>query len=125
MYFKNRLIPKYADDYPYSFIWEGDKNGNLAFGKREYRRVRNLRDLLKSQISHYKTWDGRAIAESLVQLFLIKDDKKYFDRANTAVMLLQLMLISALGKGKKGLKNITPSEALLLTVKHSLRAATI
>ena len=115
MYFKNRLIPKYADDYPYSFIWEGDKNGNLAFGKREYRRVRNLRDLLKSQISHYKTWDGRAIAESLVQLFLIKDDKKYFDRANTAVMLLQLMLISALGKGKKGLKNITPSEALLLT----------
>ena len=25
VYFKNRLTPRYADDYPYSFIWDGDK----------------------------------------------------------------------------------------------------
>lgn len=116
MYFKNRLIPKYADDYPYSFIWEGDRNGNLAFGRKRYKRVKNLRDLIRSQVSHYKTWDGRAIAESLVQLFLIKDDKKHFDRANTAVMLLQLLLCASLGTGKPaGLKDISPKKALLLT----------
>lgn len=98
MYLKNRMMPKYADDYPYSFIWEGDEHGNLAYGNHRYERVRNLRDLIKSQISHYKTWDGRAIAESLVQIFLIPDDKKVFDRANTVVMLSQLAICSALAK---------------------------
>lgn len=116
MYVKNRLIPKYADDYPYSYIWEGDKHGNLAFGDHEFKRVRNLKDLVKSQVSHYMTWDGRALAESLVQIFLMPDDKKHFDRANTAVMLLQLMISAAIGAGKPvRLKDISPGKAIMLT----------
>lgn len=98
MYLKNRLIPKFADDYPYSFVWEGDEHGNLAFGNHRYERIKNLKDLVRSQISHYKTWDGRAVAETLVQLFLMRDDKKHFDRANTAVILSQLAICAALGK---------------------------
>lgn len=115
IYYKNRIIHKYADDYPYSFVWEGDQNGNLAFGDHKYKRVRTAGDLLKSQASHYMTWDGRSIAETLVQLFLMSDDKKYYDRANTAVLLTQLMFIAALGKGRSsGFKNITPAKAFIL-----------
>lgn len=101
MYLKNRLMPKYADDYPYSFIWEGEEHGNLCMGNHQYRRVRNVPDLLKSQISHYKTWDGRTIAESLVQLFLMPDRKKTFDAANTAVMLSQLLICAQLGRSSR------------------------
>lgn len=117
MYVKNRLVPKYADDYPYSFVWDGKHNGNLAFGDQTYTRVRGAKDLIKSQVSHYMTWDGRTIAESLVQLYLIPDDKKHFDRANTAVLLLQLYLCASLGLGRPArLKDITPEKALLLTM---------
>ena len=38
MYFKSRLTPLYADDYPYSFIWDGENNGNLAYGNQKYKR---------------------------------------------------------------------------------------
>ena len=115
MYLKNRLLPKYADDYPYSFIWDGKHHGNLTFGKKDYKRVRNIRDLVRSQISHYRTWDGRTIAESLAQIFLISDDKKYFDRANTAVMLAQLALCGKLGKGRKYTSILTIPTAVTLT----------
>lgn len=115
MYFKGRLLPKYADDYPYSFIWDGKHHGNLTFGKKDYKRVRNFKDLVKSQISHYRTWDGRTIAESLVQIFLMSDDKKHFDRANTAAMLAQLAICGKLGKGRKYTSILTIPTALTLT----------
>ena len=116
MYYKNRLIPKYADDYPYSFVWDGKNNGNLAFGKQKYERVKSAGDLVRSQWSHYLTWDGRTVADSLVQAFLIPDDKKYFDRANTAVMLTQLYLCASIAKGRPvRLRDISPYNALLLT----------
>ena len=44
MYLKNRMIPKYADDYAFSFVWDGKHHGNLAYGDLEYKRVRILRD---------------------------------------------------------------------------------
>ena len=47
VYFKNRLTPRYADDYPYSFIWGGDNNGNLLYGNQKYRRVKSFKDLLR------------------------------------------------------------------------------
>ena len=71
---------------------------------------------MRSQISHYKTWGGRSVAHSLVQLFLTFDDKKYFDRANTLVILSQLLLCASLGSGKiTHPKSISPEKALLLT----------
>ncbi len=116
MYLKNRILPMYADDYPYAFIWDGKNNGNLAFGNQKYQKVRNMKNLIESQISHYKTWDGRTLAESLVQMSLIPEDKIYFDRLNTLMILLQLWLSASVAKGKpvNPLK-ISPKEALLLT----------
>ena len=31
VYLVNRLCPKLADDYAFSFIWDGKSNGNLAY----------------------------------------------------------------------------------------------
>ena len=116
MYLKNRLLPMYADDYPYAFIWDGENNGNLAFGNQKYIKVKNLKNLIQSQISHYKTWDGRTLAESLVQISLIPEDKKYFDRLNTLMLLLQPWLSASIAKGKPvNPLSLSPKEALLLT----------
>ena len=41
MYVKSRIIPKYADDYPYSFMWD-ERYGNLTMADQKYERVRNL-----------------------------------------------------------------------------------
>ena len=52
-YLRNRLIPMFADDYAFSFIWDGKHHGNLAFGKQRYYRVKKSKDLIRSQVSHY------------------------------------------------------------------------
>lgn len=115
MYLKGRIVPKYADDYPYSFKWD-PRYGNLTRGVRRYQRVKSLKDLLRSQAAHYKNWDGRVLADFLVQLNLMKDDKRYFDAINTAVILGQLLLCGSLGRGKRtGLKDMSFREVLLLT----------
>ena len=117
-YLVNRLVPKLADDYAFSFIWDGKSNGNLAYGKHRYRRVRTGKDLLKSQLSHYKTWSGRTVAETLNQLILMKDDKLLYDRLNTGVILLQLLLCIWIGRGKVSLKRISPLLAFMLTAGY-------
>ena len=116
MYVKSRIIPKYADDYAYSFKWN-EEYGNLVEGEQEYERVKTLKDLVQSQIAHYKTWDGRVLADFVVQLVLMSDDKKPFDRANTLVMLSQLLVCAAMGKGtvKELTKKLTVSDTALLT----------
>jgi len=115
MYLKGRILPKYADDYPYSFKWDPDY-GNLTQADQKLERVRTLRDLVESQIAHYKTWDGRALVDSVVQLVLMEDDKKPFDVANTLVMLAQLMVCAGMARGKMvGLKDLSLGDSLLLT----------
>ena len=115
VYFKGRLMPKYADDYPYSFKWH-PRYGNLTDPKRKYRRVKNCKDLIESQIAHYNNWDGRVPADFMVQLNLIKDDKKTFDAVNTLVILGQLLICGSLGKGRRaGLGRLSLREILLLT----------
>lgn len=115
MYLKGRILPKYADDYPYSFQWD-PQYGNLTRAGQTLERVRTLKDLIESQIAHYKTWDGRVLADFVVQLVLMKDDKKTFDRINTLVMLAQLLVCGSLAKGKTALlKDLSLREVLLLT----------
>lgn len=115
MYVKSRIIPKYADDYPYSFMWD-ERYGNLTMADQKYERVRNLKDLVQSQVAHYKTWDGRVIADFFVQLFLMSDDKKPFDIVNTIMMFAQLLVCGAIGKGRfKGIKDFSVQDIILLT----------
>jgi len=109
MYVRNRLIPRYADDYPFSFIWDGKHHGNLAFGNQRYKRVRNAKDLVRSQVSHYITWSGRTVGESLNQLFLMPKDKLLFDLANTGVILSQILLSDWIGSRRIRIKSIPAS----------------
>lgn len=114
MYVKNRMIPKYADDYSFSFIWDGKHHGNLAYGKQVYKRVRSLRGLVRSQISHFFSWSGRTVAETLNQLVLMKDDKKLYDMINTGAILTQLLICAKAAAGKKrGIPLSAPVAALL------------
>lgn len=47
----------YADDYAYSFIWDGKHRGNLIIpADQPLKRVKSLRDVVISQWSHYMTW---------------------------------------------------------------------
>ena len=115
MYVKGRILPKYADDYPYSYKWD-PRYGNLTEADQKLERVRTLKDLLESQVAHYKNWDGRVLVDFVVQLVLMKDDKKTFDVVNTLVMLAQLLVCGSIAKGKRaGLKDLSLREVLLLT----------
>ncbi|MBO5574268.1 MAG: hypothetical protein J5947_08505 [Clostridium sp.] len=118
MFLSSRMIPKIADDYPFSFVWDGDTHGNLAFGDHVYRRVRTAGDLVRSQVSHYMTWSGRTIAETLNQLVLMKDDKLVYDSVNTGVILTQLLTCLWAGRGKVTLKDIPTSLAAMLSAGY-------
>ena len=118
IYISNRMIPKMADDYAFSFIWDGKTNGNLAYGNHRYSRVRTMKDLAASQLSHYMTWSGRTIGETLNQLVLMKDDKRFYDCLNTGVILSQLCLCLFAGKGKISMKKVSPALALMLTAGY-------
>ncbi len=104
---RNLLFPMYADDYAYSFIWDSSDRGNLLVHNRKLKRVRNIRDLAVSQISHYRTWGGRSVAHTLDQAFLT-GGKKVFNLANTGVTVLQIVLAERLGAGKEKLKGTDP-----------------
>lgn len=114
IYISNRMIPKMADDYAFSFIWDGKTNGNLAYGKHRYRRVRSMKDVAVSQVSHFKTWSGRNVAESLNQIVLMKDDKRLYDCINTGAILSQLSLCLFAGRGRISMKKVSPALALML-----------
>ena len=118
IYISNRLIPKIADDYAFSFVWDGKTNGNLAYGNHRYRRIRTMKDLAASQLSHYMTWSGRTIGETLNQLVLMKDDKRLYDCLNTGVILSQLSLCLFAGRGKISMKKVSPALALMLTAGY-------
>jgi len=74
------LIPLFADDYSFSFVYETD------------RRIESASDVLESQIIHYLTWGGRAVAHTLGQLFLLWG-KPVFAFANSLLFVALLMLI--------------------------------
>lgn len=118
MYLKNRILPRYADDYAFSFVWDGKHHGNLAYGDQVYKRVRDLKDLAGSQVSHYLTWSGRTVAETMNQLLQMKDDKKLYDRINTAVILAQLLVCAIGGRDKKVTGHISASLIALLGIGY-------
>ena len=120
MYIMNRAVPKIADDYPFSFIWDGKNHGNLTAGKKRYRRVKNLKELVYSQATHYMTWSGRIIGESMNQAVLMKDDKKLYDVLNTGVSLLWLLLCIRGGRGRKALSGLNLPLAALMGAGYFL-----
>lgn len=53
------LTPMIADDYSYSFSFA------------DYRRIESVGDIVESMAAHRETINGRIIAHSMVQLFLL------------------------------------------------------
>ena len=96
---RNFLLPLFADDYSYAFIWDGKNKGNLIRGIGKRERVKSIKDILISQYSHYLTWSGRFVAHFFVQLFILIG-KKFFNVINTLIFISVIFLIYWLGTGK-------------------------
>ena len=99
------LMPLTYDDFPYSFVWDGERGGNLNLmtgsPELEHRdRVSSLGDIAQSMWSHYFTWGGRIFAHGLAQFFLWMG-KPAFDIANTIIFVLIAVTILKLADAPK------------------------
>lgn len=63
----NRLLPLFADDWVYSFVFEN------SFLDHSLRPISNLSDLLVSQYNHYMLWGGRSVVHFIAQILLALD----------------------------------------------------
>lgn len=61
IYTLNYYYPLQADDFSYSFVFNGQK------------RVENISDIITSQLNHYKIWGGRTIVHIIAQFLLMID----------------------------------------------------
>lgn len=75
------LTPMIADDYSYSFSFA------------DYRRIESVGDIVESMAAHRETINGRIIAHSMVQLFLLLP-KAVFNTVNGLAAALFVFLIS-------------------------------
>ena len=103
---RNFLIPLFADDYSYAFIWDGKDKGNLMDGIGMRERVKSIRDIFISQYSHYLTWTGRFLASIFMQFFILIG-KKFFNFANALLFISIIFLIYWLGIGQIGFGSIS------------------
>ncbi len=89
-YVLNVLTPLCADDYSYlyTFIYTDEKF-----------RITNLSELFYSQLNHYMVMNGRTVAHTLAQLFLMWG-KPVFNVINTFVFLLLGWAMQVLMTGK-------------------------
>ena len=90
-YVLNVLTPLCADDYSYTF----------TFAKTYDKiRITNLVELFWSQVNHYMIMNGRTVAHTLAQLFLMWG-KPVFNAINTAAFLLLGWAMQALMTGRR------------------------
>ncbi len=95
MFAFNTKTPLYKDDYSYSY----------TFAVKENKfRISNLKELIDSQINHYKVMNGRIVPHTLAQAFLMTD-KSVFNILNAAAFTLLVFLIYY--HATKGNKNKT------------------
>ncbi len=93
-YILNVLTPLSADDFSYLYSF-ADTDRRL--------RITNLTQLFYSQLNHYVIMNGRTVAHTLAQLYLMWG-KGVFNVINTAVFLLLGWAMQALMTGKKGFR---------------------
>ncbi|MDQ0194125.1 DUF3329 domain-containing protein [Paenibacillus wynnii] len=84
----NYLIPLFADDFNYSFMWDKSK------------RIENLMDVIRSQYMHYFEWGGRTVAHTLGQILLMSD-KWVIALSNSLMFVLLITLIFWHSQGKR------------------------
>jgi hypothetical protein len=89
IYFLNYITPVIADDYDYAYIYN---TGNL---------IKNVGDIITSQINHYFVWGGRNIVHFLAQLFILIGDSLFnFINAFGYIILIILVYIHCTGNIK-------------------------
>ena len=101
----NLLTPNLTDDYAYSFIWDGEHDGNFQNDIGDLQRIESFADIFISQYSHWLTWGGRTVAHIFVQFFAWQG-KLLFDFANAVMFVILALEIYFLGKGEVNFKNL-------------------
>lgn len=102
----NSKTPLYKDDYSYSY----------TFAVKENKfRITTLKELIDSQVNHYKVMNGRIVPHTLAQAFLMTD-KAVFNILNSAAFTMLVFLIYL--HATMGNKN--KSHALLVAAFASL-----
>ena len=90
LFIMNSKTPLYKDDYSYSY----------TFAVKENKfRITTVKELIDSQINHYKVMNGRIVPHTLAQAFLMLD-KSIFNVINAAAFTLLVFLIYYLARGK-------------------------
>lgn len=88
-YFLNLYTGIAHDDYLFKFIVNSNKLADT--------RVESIQDIIRSMYNHYLVTNGRILLNGLAQLFLIPDNKLWFNIANTLVFgLFQFLLLKRL-----------------------------
>lgn len=104
----NRLTLFTSDDYAYHYVYQG------YLPTTNLKRVEGLKDIIISQINHWRLWNGRFVAHTIVQFFL-QFKKIYFDIFNTIAYIGLMWLILSLSKLKEN-RNIQPLTYIILFI---------
>lgn len=86
IYILNYFTLYTSDDFVYRYIYKD----SMPTGNEE--TVKNIFDLITSQVNHWKIWNGRFTAHSIVQIFM-QFDKLYFNIFNSFIFVMLVALI--------------------------------
>jgi hypothetical protein len=90
-YLLNHFTDLAIDDFAYKSLITNDP-------ERIGQRVNNLSDLVHSQYNHYLGTNGRIFVSGLTQLFLIPEEKVWFNIANVLMFaFMQLLILTIAG----------------------------
>ena len=79
IYILNYFTLYTSDDFVYRYIYKD----SMPTGNEE--TVKNIFDLITSQVNHWEIWNGRFTAHSIVQIFM-QFDKLYFNIFNKTLL---------------------------------------
>jgi hypothetical protein len=86
-YFLNVYTNIVIDDFVYKHIFTSNPS-------QEGIRVKSISDIVESQYNHYFIQNGRLVVNGLAQLFLIPENKLWFNIVNTLLFgILQILII--------------------------------
>ena len=85
----NRFTLYTSDDFTYHFLYR------QPFPDGHEQPIRNIFDLLLSQINHWRVWNGRFTGHTIVQVFM-QFDKIVFDVINSVVFVTLCLLLDHL-----------------------------
>ncbi|HFK2747296.1 TPA: DUF6056 family protein, partial [Enterococcus faecalis] len=79
-----------SDDYSYHFFYE-------SYLPSKYpKEINNFWDIIHSQYNHYRSWNGRYVAHTIVQFFM-QYDKLLFNILNSLAFVALLFIINKIG----------------------------